>query len=120
MSKHTLEITTATIEIKVVRVDGHKMTKATFDQIQFDDLTNIKPDNILGWVNQKGLVVLFQKDGKLLKRRIFQHRSYDEYGDLNLDRSGGIGLKGEDLTGFDAQKLTMGIQHVYDQLFIAT
>ena len=31
--KKTLEIKTATVEIKVVRVDGHKMTMTTFKQL---------------------------------------------------------------------------------------
>jgi len=36
MTVKTLEIKTATIEIKVIRVDAHKMTKATFRQIVND------------------------------------------------------------------------------------
>jgi hypothetical protein len=53
MTSKNLEIKTATIDIHVVRVDGHKMTKATFRQIPVTRLEaeEFPPDNqILGWV----------------------------------------------------------------------
>jgi len=70
-SKKNLSIATATITIRVVQVDGHKMTKATFRQIQ-----NIRlekwPGNekILGWVNDDGPNIIFVEDGKLLRASI--------------------------------------------------
>jgi len=54
-----LSITTKTISIKVIQIDGHKMTKATFDQIpiqnkekDIEDYDNIE---LLGWVNDNRL-----------------------------------------------------------------
>ena len=61
-----LRISTASITINVVKVDGHKMTKATFNQIpnlpfQYADYVtkkfNVEDFVILGWVNDDGLSV---------------------------------------------------------------
>lgn len=81
MSKHTLEITTATIEIKVIRVDGHKMTKATFRQIEVEHEIGtgkeIEHDSILGWVNDDGFWIIYSRAGKLYKRNVTKFKLYD-------------------------------------------
>lgn len=51
-----LSISTASITINVVKVDGHKMTKATFNQIPYlpDRYIDAEDFVILGWVNDDG------------------------------------------------------------------
>ena len=95
-SNKKLEIATKTITIKVIQVDGHKMTKSTFDQIpihrdynnlfqgfntkgfiEFHDekaLSHISFSlNIFGWVSHKNTLtngtrwILFIDNDKLLK-----------------------------------------------------
>ncbi len=52
-SSKKLEIATKTITIKVIQVDGHKMTKATFDQIPIGGYNS--KDEMLGWVQDNRL-----------------------------------------------------------------
>ena len=68
MTTHTLEIKTATIEIHVIRVDGHKMTKATFKQIPHDQESNITFSSILGWVWDDIPYVVWNVNGTIKKR----------------------------------------------------
>lgn len=74
-----LTISSATITIKVVRVDKHKMTKATFKQIQerhipIRELINMGKNNILGWVldynNWQKKYCLYSYNGKLFRSDI--------------------------------------------------
>jgi hypothetical protein len=105
MTTKSLEIKTATIEIKVVRVDGHKMTKATFRQIEHDTSEQVSMDDILGWVADEYIYILWGSSGKIKKRRI---RDYD----LNGERFG---------SNTNAPyNLICHIKNNCDQLFIAT
>ena len=69
VTQKNLSISTATITISVVKVDGHKMTKSTFRQIQRKELKEWpKKEDILGWVRDDGCrYVLFTENGKLVK-----------------------------------------------------
>lgn len=124
MTTKILEIKTATIEIKVIRVDGHKMTKATFRQIQNDSDTEIDEESILGWVNDDGyIVVLWNMDGTPRKRSITsaywlndldgsRHRSpYNDSHPYHVACS-----------RYDEQKkiIVQDIKENFPQLFIAT
>lgn len=63
-----LSIATATITIKVIQVAGHKMTKATFRQIQYRKLEIWPGDaTVLGWVNDDGPKLLWVKQGKMYR-----------------------------------------------------
>ncbi len=104
-----LKIKKANVSIHVVRVDNHKMTKATFRQIpifrlaeknkELDDFHIVHfPDSvdILGWVNDNGKWLLFQTDGELCRADI----------------------KGWNATGVDGVKRP--VYDYYQQLYIAT
>lgn len=119
-AEQTLSIKTATIEIKVVRVDGHKMTKATFRQIPTDNEIVIEKDKqVLGWVNENGnTVILFTHDNKIWRRTICRWAGHDCYGDAKYTG-----------TSVEAQyHMNSGVAWEYgeicrkefDQLFIAT
>jgi hypothetical protein len=102
MTSKNLEIKTAVIEVKVIRVDGHKMTKAVFRQIPIDDpFTTETEDNgqsrivllscadVLGWVNdgneiwwlytQGGSIFKFCLETRMAGRRIGLEVSVDGY-----------------------------------------
>lgn len=116
MTTKILEIKTATIEIKVIRVDGHKMTKATFRQIQNDSDTEIDEESILGWVNDDGyIVVLWNMDGTPRKRSITS-----AYWLNDLDGSRHRSLYND--SHHDEQKkiIVQDIKENFPQLFIAT
>ena len=74
--KKTIEIRTAAVEIKVVKVDGHKMTKATFRQVRniaayIGDSSEIDSQMVLGWVfDDNDHWFLIEKDGVLGKCRV--------------------------------------------------
>jgi len=72
VTQKNLSISTATITISVVKVDGHKMTKSTFRQIQTKELIEWpKSEDILGWVRDDDIrYILFTENGKLLKARV--------------------------------------------------
>lgn len=61
-----LSIATATVSIKVIHVDGHKMTKATFRQIK-PCIISEWPKNILGLVMDDGPYILWTKNGKMFR-----------------------------------------------------
>jgi len=63
-----LAIKTVAVEIKVVQVDGHKMTKATFRQIQTDRYRN--EDSLFGWVDDEYYWLLFAREGRLFRYRL--------------------------------------------------
>ena len=66
-----LSINTATITINVLRVDGHKMTKAVWNQIEFEKLEKWPPNSqILGHVLAPNAVLLWIKYGKLTRSNI--------------------------------------------------
>ncbi len=68
-----LSISTAVISVHVVKVDGHKMTKATFRQIPVVALDKWPGDmSCLGWVNEgkDHKWLLHSKDGKLFRTNI--------------------------------------------------
>ena len=74
----SLEIKTCAIEIHVVRVDGHKMTKATFDQIEESNtLYDIYSCKNLGYVRIKNSIrwVLYENEGRIYKTRIGYYRN---------------------------------------------
>ena len=102
MTTKNLEIKTATIEIKVIRVDGHKMTKATFWQIEQDDKSNIDDESVLGWVNDNHVWLIFNVNGKV-KKRAFRVSVYSDGYLIERDKSQQERIKNK-----------------YDQLFIAT
>lgn len=117
MAYKTLEIKTATIEIKVIRVDGHKMTKATFNQIQ-EGGGNIDESNVLGWVKDNGTAVLWNDKGTIRRRYVMRFAS--------TGGRYGTGFDGEDLRNLDSQgeaqmeKVNDYVRRRFDQLFIAT
>lgn len=85
-NRKALEIKTATITIKVVKLDGHKMTKATYEQIPLDDdadkdlILGIIKDgkdpcglDVLGWVNRrKGPDEILVSDNGNIERLAFK------------------------------------------------
>jgi len=108
MTTHTLEIKTATIEIHVIRVDGHKMTKATFRQIQTDDNSEINEDDILGWVDDDVHYLVWNMNGSIKKRSQASLSYRGQYKKLPLRKLDGV-------------EFTMGdIKANFPQLFIAT
>jgi hypothetical protein len=75
MSKEKeLKIVTATVTIQLITVDGKRMTKAVFNQIEnevaFDTLFQFIGDSILGYVNSDSKWLLFVKGGRLRKMNI--------------------------------------------------
>jgi len=95
--KKNLTIQTATIEIKVIRVDNHKMTKATFRQIE-EKRKNFSVQDILGWVTDNGKIyVVGNEDGCIKKVRI-----------------------SEVVKGGERKKAEAIVKAKFDQLFIAT
>jgi hypothetical protein len=116
MPNKNLEIKTATIEIKVVRVDGHKMTKATFRQIQGGG-GQIDEASILGWVNDDGdTSVLFNDNGAIRRRYVKKYWSNGSYvGGYN-----GISLDGKEIKQGECKKESDYVRQTFDQLFIAT
>ena len=72
-----LSIETASITIQVVKLDGHKLTKATFNQFQirgFDE-NYLSGKFILGWVYDppKYNYIVFEDDGEIYKMRFPIH-----------------------------------------------
>ncbi len=110
-NKSDLSIKKATIEIKVIQVDNHKMTKATFNQIIKKDFGKLDFDNIyiFGWISDKSTDwLLFSEDFKLFKSRMHY---LEEYGVMPY------WLKEKKK---DYREKRIRIQNNYDQLFIAT
>ncbi|MFI3138170.1 MAG: hypothetical protein QX197_15445 [Methylococcaceae bacterium] len=97
----SLSISTKKITIKVVQVAGSKMTKATFNQIQWHSLSDVDYiDNAIGWVySGRTRILLWVKNGKLGKTYV------DIIEQARTDR---------DSDGY------IPIDERYDQLFIAT
>jgi Iap family predicted aminopeptidase len=126
MAENTgLEIRTATVSIKVIRVDGHKMTKATFRQIIIDDDGEIAEENIIGWVNDdNAVVVLFTIDGELRKRTM--RRTYEwitpAFSDQSIRAYTTVNLHGLFLTQEKQmpQNQYSYVMRKFEQLFIAT
>ena len=62
---------TATVSIQLITVDGKKMTKSVFNQIQeencFDTNFNFNADNFLGYVVDGAKYLIFIKNGELRK-----------------------------------------------------
>jgi hypothetical protein len=98
MIKQRIEITTATITIKVIQVNGNKMTKATFRQIEMRAPEHYA-NHILGWVFDDyngvdpGIWIVWNDEGKI--KRYFLMKDFDS-------------------------QLIIAIKRQYDQLFIAT
>ena len=72
---HDLSIKSTTVEIKVLKVDGHKMTKAVFRQIQRKDLfdkddiksiitPSFKYGQVLGFIWDDGWHILWVENGE--------------------------------------------------------
>ena len=106
-----LSITSATFTVKVLRVDNHKMTKATFRQIREKEIV-FWPDRkyILGYVMDENTPwLLYMYDNLLWKWKVYdwhyQIPSSDEYTDPELD----------EYTEWRGK-----VFEDYDQLFIAT
>lgn len=113
-----LSIATATITIKVIQVDGHKMTKATYNQITKKQLSlyqdaglgysyvlNMNPRRILGWVrNSYGIEMLFLDSRNSLCRHL-------------ISESMGLYLAYEHRPG---EKACINFFDIIQQLFIAT
>lgn len=74
MIKEKIEITTANISVKVLQVDGQKMTKATFRQIETLPRVGLESDrHYLGWVNgdTRGIIYLVStRNNKIYKTQI--------------------------------------------------
>ena len=71
-----LSITSATFTVKVLRVDNHKMTKATFRQIRVKNIDSW-PDSeyILGYVNDENTPwLLYMHDELLWKCSVWDWR----------------------------------------------
>lgn len=109
MSYRNLEINTATVEIKVIRVDGHKMTKSTFRQIEQDTKDKLSVNNLLGYVyDDGGIVIVWGNNGKIKKRRI------SGSGYITYDLDGKVCEYGK------YESIVCFIKENCDQLFIAT
>lgn len=69
-----LKIMTATVTIQLITVDGKKMTKSVFNQIQddncFDKNMNFTGDSFLGYIIDSGKVLLWIKNGELRKTHL--------------------------------------------------
>ena len=80
---HNLKIASATIKIRVIRVDNHKMTKATFNQLvgirPYDDGNKIIKDDVLGWVNSGGIYLICKKDEKIGKYRLSEFGNNEDH-----------------------------------------
>lgn len=109
INRNALTIGTATITIKVIQVSGHKMTKATWRQIQVSEWDEAKFDlglydiQVLGWVkdgdNEDTNIWLLWTDGGEL------YRGWCQLGCNHLSKA--TALQGE-------------WKSTYQQLFIAT
>ena len=98
-----LTITSATFTVKVLRVDNHKMTKATFRQIREKEIISW-PDRecILGYVmDDKTPWLLYMYDNLLWKCAVYKWRHKIHYPD-------------------DVEEWGSQCFEDYDQLFIAT
>lgn len=118
-----LTIKTATVEIKVIRVDGHKMTKATFNQIACDNVVKSDQVNILGYVRNPGFWILWSREGKLKKCNIHPYYNSVSYitfvGERYYWRSHIEGYP-ERSKYSSVQELELYIEDNFDQLYIAT
>lgn len=108
METKNLTIKAATITIKIIQVNNHKMTKATFRQIhetnKFDLLS------VIGWVNDSGSFYALLNDNGKLKRSFL----YGEHGAYDMLINGVIFTREE-------QRLRLSqVKKYADQLFIAT
>jgi len=69
-----LKIMTATVSIQLITVDGKKMTKAVFNQIQeencFDTNFNFVGDSFLGYVFDGCKYIIYIKNGELRKHSL--------------------------------------------------
>ena len=90
-----LTIETLPVEIKVIRVGGHKMTKAVFNQIpilchvvikqkesliEFEDIEGNAGVNILGWVNTESRIyVIIICEQKLFRMNVLGLVTKKEY-----------------------------------------
>jgi len=82
--KKKLSITTATVEIKMVSVEGKKMTKATYDQIREENpLFNGGIDfekQVLGYVfdikRDQEIVLYINKSGELRKTDLYPSKEF--------------------------------------------
>lgn len=119
-TSQALVIRTVAVNIKVIQVDGRKMTKATFKQVQvapgsvrFDD------QQVLGWVNDRltadfgvGQIWVLWADssGGLYRSRVLLSPVMDLPEWVN-------GIK---LSHYEVRRFAEWIKDSYDQLFIAT
>ncbi|HHT9137360.1 MAG TPA: hypothetical protein ACFYEK_08985 [Candidatus Wunengus sp. YC60] len=105
--KEKIEITTATITIKVIQVDGQKMTLATFRQIEDTYVYyGFNREGVLGWVRDgDDIYVVWQYENTI--KKCFIDPEINE--DIHKDgvRIGSISLVDK-------------VKEDYDQLFIAT
>ena len=89
-----LSIKSATVEIKVLKVDGHKMTKAVFRQINEKTIFQVNHlyvdldfgellfppglmEQVLGYVMDVYCYILWHRDGLLFKQKISQRMESD-------------------------------------------
>jgi|18_taG_2_1085343.scaffolds.fasta_scaffold09225_5 hypothetical protein len=104
-----LSITSATFTVKVLRVDNHKMTKATFRQIRVKEF-ELWPENkyILGYVmDEDAPWLLYMCDNLLWKCPVWDWQLRISESDEELLRNNGVKWG------------KRAFEH-YDQLFIAT
>lgn len=111
---------TANITVKVLHIDSRKMTKAFFNQIQEKELFWWDEDNqlrwdwedkeIIGWVSNKGVSIVFCCDGKIAKKTI---PTVISNGEVLIP----IAHKYINLT--EAENIKGQIKKQYDQLFIS-
>ena len=100
-----LKILTATVTIQLVTVDGKRMTKAVFNQIEygiaFDSEFKFIAQSILGYVKDSGdKYLLFTENGKLRKQKInflfnfsFNNREHVNWATFYTKSTSGIDWK---------------------------
>lgn len=105
---NNLSIKTSAIAAKIIQVNNHKMTKATFRQIPIVDFELKRGipsrDQILGWVGEGGTKwMLWINNGKLVKSIIETNHGGERKGWQRI---------------IDCKE--WGIADLFDQLYIAT
>lgn len=127
-----LVIKTLGISIHVVRVDGHKMTKAAWRQIEVDDPFNVKDERIIlldgceihGWVNDDGIWWLYSDHGKLYRYKFIRSdvatSDYSSYENRYKKawKIGGVTMLDSSLGGISV--FIGQLKEKHPQLFIAT
>ena len=81
-----LEITTASVTIQLVTVDGKKMTKAVFNQVQEENCLDknlfFVGDTLLGFVKDGYKWLLWVKNGELRRTNLDFLESFLQYEDI--------------------------------------